>query len=168
MIVSSLQPPTCHGRRFLFPRIKKCRDIQKQWKVKQMKKVLISLIIGAAGGVNAWADASLCVRNTQGSCVVPSVVFNISWDINCGVDVTGIGVCSNQRGSVGNVSLSVTGTTTQNSNYYCWCRMLTPAVSQWIMASNMGTVAACLTNCASICASYAGSNSQKFFANILY
>ena len=73
--------------------------------------------------------------------------------------VKGIGVCSNKTGSYGDVAenISTNFLHWQNADNYeatnsnCWCRIISPGVSQWVMYEDYGDVEECLEACNQDC-----------------
>ncbi len=80
-----------------------------------------------------------------------------NWSATCdGVPVEGVAFCGSQNGgSQGATSTAVTISTTSDDNKYCWCKMVSPAVSRWVF-NNAGLSAyTCADACAYNCAYYA-------------
>lgn len=100
---------------------------------------------------------------------------NYEWSLSCTTDrtsvtVSGIGICSSVSGTAGEVrsTLKSTGiSTATNPNtcvmgdaVHCWCRMVSPAVSQWVYSGLEDlTESNCIYNCASNCAYYIANES---------
>lgn len=81
--------------------------------------------------------------------------YNSDWSTTCtlsgypSVTVSGIGICSDNNGEVGEVydgQLKIGGAT-------CWCRMLLPVVSKWVSNGTHETESDCYRICAYRCAS---------------
>ena len=62
-----------------------------------------------------------------------------NWSVTCGgVSVQGVAFCGSQSGgSQGATSTTVTISSTVDNNKYCWCKMVSPAVSSWVFASDL-------------------------------
>ena len=86
--------------------------------------------------------------------------YHTDWAATCttnGVStpISGIGICSSTSDS----STSQTATeldisSTSDDNKYCWCRMISPAVSRWVYANKIPSANYCPQNCAYFCADY--------------
>ncbi len=79
-----------------------------------------------------------------------------NWSVTCGgVSVQGVAFCGSQSGgSQGATSTTVTISSTVDNNKYCWCRMISPAVSQWVFYSEYESHRVCASDCAQYCAYY--------------
>ena len=68
------------------------------------------------------------------------------------VDVKGVIGCSEDEGSIGATQSGLT-VSSGNLNYQCWCRMISPAVSSWVLAGKQGdNTGQCVSRCAAACA----------------
>ena len=103
-----------------------------------------------------------CVKlssSTTCSYVNPGT-YVVDWTSNCtssgtSVAISGISQCSSTSGSsVGQkaTALKISGGT---DDKYCWCKMVSPAVSSWVFARDAGSASDCAYNCAIACARYA-------------
>ena len=82
----------------------------------------------------------------------------IDWypTVSCaGYTVKGIGIVSPTTGSVGAVSDEIEYNV--NGTGYCWCKMLSPAVSKWVSIAALGT----LSTCAGFCSTYFVNNTYN-------
>ena len=77
-----------------------------------------------------------------------------NWSATCGgISIQGIGFCGSQYGgSVGATTDAVTTSSSNDANKYCWCRMISPAVSQWVFLIEYSSAGNCANRCASVCA----------------
>lgn len=83
--------------------------------------------------------------------------YVVDWTSNCtssgtSVAISGISQCSSTRGSlVGQkaTGLKISGGT---GDKYCWCKMVSPAVSSWVFSFDYGSASSCADNCAFSCA----------------
>lgn len=125
-------------------------------------------VIGSAGA------AVKCVALATGmTCeAYPSGFTGKSdWSANCTMNVTGgvvkttiqgIAMCSDQVGGrVGATSDTLTTNTDVERNAWCWCKMVSPAVSKWVAYSASNGLANCDSQCAYNCANAIRSN-QNF------
>ena len=119
-----------------------------------MKKHLIIAGIICAVTIPPAAAVTKCVKLTSSAtCINPSAELRQSnWSATCGgIEIQGIGLCGSKNGlGPGIPSGSVTTSSTPDDNIYCWCKMVSPAVSHWVFY-DADTPA---SNCASICARY--------------
>ena len=90
------------------------------------------------------------------------------------ITIRGIGVCAETVGEYGDVVVSIKYDDNfydgnQNSNTYCWCRMLSPAVSSWVAYGEVDDAEVCAEQCASLCADglVGGGGSYVFRSNML-
>lgn len=77
------------------------------------------------------------------------------------ITIRGIAVCAKNVGEMGDVVdaleyddifYSDSYMTDPNDNVYCWCRMLSPAVTPWVVHGYVGDAGTCLEFCAGYCA----------------
>ena len=87
------------------------------------------------------------------------------WELTCrtnstSVTVKGIGVCSATRGTTSSPVSSLTTSTCISAGscpasgdaVYCYCRMVSPALSQWVaLQMAFASESTCLQNCGSTC-----------------
>ena len=93
--------------------------------------------------------------------------YVVDWTSNCtssgtSVAISGISQCSSTSGSsVGQkaTALKISGGT---DDKYCWCKMVSPAVSSWVFSTEggLGLASTCAFNCAGHCASGAARNAS--------
>ncbi len=126
-----------------------------------MKKVLITtgLCVGLTCLAGIAAAATKCVAlNSSTTCTSGPSTGSLDWAATCTTDgnsvaISGIAGCSSQNGSAtGTKSDTISTSSTTEDNMYCWCKMTSPAVSSWVLASDGGSVADCAYNCANYCA----------------
>ena len=94
-----------------------------------------------------------------------------NWSATCdGVPIQGVTFCGSQDGgSIGATTDAVTTSSTSTDNKYCWCKMVSPAVSRWILSSAGMSVGYCANACANLCASLAANNTSfrsALFSNL--
>ena len=108
-----------------------------------------------------------CVKlssSTTCSYVNPGT-YVVDWTSNCtssgtSVAISGISQCSSTSGSsVGQkaTALKISGGT---DDKYCWCKMVSPAVSTWVFNYGYGSASYCAHDCAKLCASSAANNAS--------
>ena len=91
--------------------------------------------------------------------------YVVDWTSNCtssgtSVAISGISQCSSTSGSlVGQkaTALKISGGT---GDKYCWCKMVSPAVSSWVFISANGSAIDCAYYCAITCASSAAASAS--------
>lgn len=112
-----------------------------------------------------------CVKlssSTTCSYVNPGT-YVVDWTSNCtssgtSVAISGISQCSSTSGSsVGQkaTALKISGGT---DDKYCWCKMVSPAVSSWVFHYGYGAASNCSHDCARSCASRAASYASFRYA----
>ena len=118
------------------------------------KHLIIAGIICAASIPPAYA-VTKCVKLTSSTtCNSSSGADGQSnWSATCGgIAIQGVAFCGSQSGgSDGKTSETVTTSLTSDDNKYCWCKMVSPAVSSWVFVYIARPSAG---NCASRCAAY--------------
>ena len=84
--------------------------------------------------------------------------YAIDWTSTCTTNgastpISGIAVCSANDGSILYPETELNISSAFEENLYCWCRMVSPAVSLWVYAdASAATADYCLTYCADSCA----------------
>ena len=131
------------------------------------KHLIIAGIICAASIPPAYA-VTKCVKlssSTTCSYVDPGTSV-VDWTSNCtssgtSVAISGISQCSSTRGSSNGqkaTALEISGGT---DDKYCWCKMVSPAVSSWVFnADGYGSASYCAHYCAGDCATYAANDAS--------
>ena len=133
--------------------------------VKEMKGIkLIFMLFLFIWSVPSWA-VSMCLEMTSAtSCTSPSVATGQpDWTITCsGITIRGVGVCSSSSTRV------ASNPTVSSSSYYCWCKMIYPAISDFVRmtSTSWGQFDWCEAACAQRCAQLFYNNST-FKNNIL-
>lgn len=105
-----------------------------------------------------------CVKNS-GSAVCTSATASgrYDWSASCsGVAIKGVAACSSNSGSATNRDTR-TSLTISETNNWCWCRVVSPGVTPWILGSEYVSESDCLTNCAGLCSFMAGSTSNSSY-----
>lgn len=121
-------------------------------------KILIAGVAVFCVIVAPAAAVVKCVKLTQSSTCTSTTANNSSpeWTATCGgTPIKGIGICSDKKGSsVGSKSSSLTIDYYTDENKYCWCKIISPAVSsQWTYDDyNYTSGADCARDCAYGCA----------------
>ena len=128
-----------------------------------MKKHLIIAGIICAASIPPAAAVTKCVAlNSSTTCTSSSgVVGQSNWSATCGgIAIQGVAFCGSQDGgSAGTKSKNVTTSSASDNNKYCWCKMVSPAVSSWVFSYSPKSAGICADNCAYSCASNARGNS---------
>ncbi len=74
------------------------------------------------------------------------------WDASCEEGktiISGVGLCSNTTAA----AMAVRNPINSNTNkMFCYCKVIKPAVSQWIMVKKFSSASTCNRDCASQCA----------------
>lgn len=150
-----------------------------------MKKILLLSMIGAVLGVGADA-AQKCVALDAGATGGATTYNGSYWKIvdPNGAVLRGTAVCSSNYGNMYSEGTqrtrsSVTISTTSSSNKYCWCKIISPAVSAWV---NLGDcqdesdcdnycsagVESCANYCATALVTYSYDVREFVFDSIIY
>lgn len=77
-----------------------------------------------------------------------------NWYATCGgIEIQGVAFCgSHNGGSTGATSTTVTTSSTSDNNKYCWCKMVSPAVSHWVYSISYASTDDCVNDCVASCA----------------
>lgn len=106
--------------------------------------MLLSCVISVPG-----MAASLCADFSAVTCPDPGIEAGMDAERHMGGDwmctqnnknlpVELIGMCSSTNGSTqGAESSRLSFSSSGNDNTHCWCKMITPAVSQWVYHSDL-------------------------------
>ena len=105
----------------------------------------------------AMAVTKCVALNSSTTCTIDDYERHTDWASTCttnGVStpVSGIGICSSTDGGSGYQTATELDTSaTPDDNKYCWCRMISPAVSRWVYSAAPATIY-CERYCANNCA----------------
>ena len=135
-----------------------------------MKNIVMLSAILAVVSVPAAAVQKCVALGSSTTCTAPGGLSRpptgkADWSLTCttsgkSVAVSGIGVCSATRGTTSSPVSSLTTSTCISSSscpasgdaVYCYCRMVSPALSQWVaLQMAFASESTCLQNCASTC-----------------
>ena len=138
----------------------------------KLKIILAGAIFCAMVAAPAHAVTKCVALNSSTTCTLsdPSVFQNKSnWELNCTtngktVSVKGVWICGANRGDSHIAQAEITTSATDNK--YCWCKMTSPAVSQWIYVDAKPSLDSCLSSCPISCASYTAWTPE--FRNLLF
>ena len=127
------------------------------------KHLLIAGLICMATIPPAMA-VTKCVKLESNMTCTPNYdsFSKLDWSLTCTtsngkrISISGIAGCSNQRSNRGATSDIITTDNTSYDDYSadnnCWCKMTSPAVSQWVFHSWNTSTNDCLYMCAYSCA----------------
>ena len=123
-------------------------------------KILIAgAILCAITTTGAHAVTKCVALNSSTTCATDYTQYQkrTDWAATCttnGVStpISGIGICSTTRGSDYQTATLLYTSSTSDANNYCWCRMISPAVSRWVFNSLHSTAGDCAHACALLCA----------------
>ena len=129
------------------------------------KHLIIAGIICVASIPPAYA-VTKCVRlSSSTTCVRPyGSTGQSNWSATCGgIEIQGVAFCGSQDGgSMGTTSETVTTSPASADNKNCWCKMVSPAVSSWVFSYSGSYAGSCATTCAYSCATGAGQTNSAF------
>ncbi len=119
--------------------------------------VIISTAIISAMATTAHTATRCVALNENTTCSNGTYSYDrADWSTTCttnGTDFTihGLGICTNhnpeQYTTANNLSIH------EGSNYiHCWCRIISPAISDWIYLNNKSDEELCSEECARDCA----------------
>ena len=135
------------------------------------KHLIIAGIICSATIPPAYA-VTKCVKLTSSTtCTSYSGATGQSnWSATCGgIEIQGVAFCGSQNGgSFAATSETVTTSSTSDDNKYCWCKMVSPAVSSWVFHDSYTSAGRCANLCAYDCAFYAQFNGASAFRSALF
>ena len=121
-----------------------------------MKKHLIIAGIICAASIPPAAAVTKCVAlNSSTTCTSSSGAPGQSnWSATCGgIEIQGVAFCGSRNGVfAGTKSENVTTGSTSDDNKYCWCKMVSPAVSRWVFHPADTLAGSCAYSCAYLCA----------------
>lgn len=127
-----------------------------------MKRVMIflflSLLVLPVFAVQKCVDFSGVESGAQIEYIVDMDSLDWKW-VFPNLTIRGIGVCAATVGELGDVSDSLTMSLSgllsgdyKTNNFYCWCRMLSPALSDWVAyGSESDDPEECVMRCADDC-----------------
>ncbi len=137
-----------------------------------MKKYLIIAGIICAASIPPAAAVTKCVAlNSSTTCTSSYGARGQSnWSATCGgIEIQGVAFCGSQNGgSEGVTTETVTTSSTSDNNKYCWCKMVSPAVSSWVFLYTRTSAGDCANGCAYNCAYYARSISGSAIRSALF
>ena len=129
-------------------------------------KILIAGLICLAT-IPPVSAVTKCVKlssSTTCSYVNPGTSV-VDWTSNCtssgtSVAISGISQCSSTSGSSNGQKATVLEISGGTDDKYCWCKMVSPAVSSWVFTTPTDSAFPCVHNCASSCAYRAALNAS--------
>ena len=92
--------------------------------------------------------------------------YVVDWTSTCTTNgastpISGIAVCSENDGSAGYTETRLNISGLLDNNLYCWCRMISPAVSLWVYTDTPAVTSDyCVSYCAYICADSMKNNAS--------
>lgn len=158
----NLQPPKLLWWFFRFKKMKK-------GELRMKNKLLLTTILATVLSL-LYSDTTLaavkCVNLNSHTQCQSAALGKAGWEANCGVSVEGVAICASISGTTAS-SLSVSPDPTKNG--FCWCRLISPAVSQWVYTGIAAYHEDCLGDCATQCAEALASDSTfrtRIFSNL--
>ena len=124
-------------------------------------KILIAgAILCAISAAPAHAVTKCVALNSNTTCTSDYSQYqnHTDWAATCttnGVStpISGIGICSSTSdSSTSQTATELDTSSTSDDNKYCWCRMISPAVSRWVFSNALSSGSYCAMNCANVCA----------------
>ena len=145
-----------------------------------MKKLLFLTAVGALLTAPAIAAQKCVVLDSNAEAIsVDYKLRGTDWSVSFeNVTVKGVAFCSSKACTADSISQKVSfGYSDFSNRCNCWCRMTSPAVSQWVWsgeqcpASGVGGGVNCMASCAAMCASsfqYPGDFRNKMLSTLFY
>ncbi len=131
-----------------------------------MKKHLIIAGIICAASIPPVYAVTKCVKLTSSTTCkrYSGATGQSNWSATCGgIEIQGVAFCGSQDGgSEGKTSETVTTSPASEDNKNCWCKMVSPAVSSWVFSYSGSYAGSCATTCAYSCATGAGQTNSAF------
>ena len=158
----NLQPPKLL---WWFFRFKKMKKGELRMKNKLLPTTILTTALSFLSS-NTTLAAVKCVRLSTNSQCQAVALGKAGWEANCGASVEGVAICASSGGTTAS-SLTVSPDPTKNE--YCWCRLISPAVSQWVYTGIASYHEDCLGDCATQCADSLVSDSTfrtQIFSNL--
>lgn len=129
-------------------------------------KLIIAGLVCIITAPPAHAVTKCVALNSNTTCTSSSTqcLNHTDWAATCttnGVStpISGIGICSSTEGASQYATATELDTSyTDDDNKYCWCRMISPAVSRWVFNSSNTSAGSCAQMCAYRCAYHVHSN----------
>ncbi|MBE6460223.1 MAG: hypothetical protein E7009_04575 [Alphaproteobacteria bacterium] len=138
-----------------------------------MKKLLTLTAVGAILTAPAFAvQKCVALDASTTTCTSTQAYGNADWSTTCttngtSVPIKGIAMCSNQAADAqygtSDAIKTVSGTT-DTTNVNCWCKMVEPAVSSWVLIYTYTSAGYCAFNCSYNCAWYAQRANAYLYA----
>ena len=104
-----------------------------------------------------------------------SYSYSTDWANTCtsnGIttSIKGVAACSSDISGVGGTSSTLSISSNQDENVYCWCKMTSPAVSKWAFRDSYTHGVPCPEGCATSCATglREGSSTVTNFRRALF
>ncbi|MDE6570938.1 MAG: hypothetical protein K2L95_01830 [Alphaproteobacteria bacterium] len=126
-----------------------------------MKLIWLGVAAGAVMVTSSVFAMTKCVKLTSSmTCSqVDTPTYQSNWMSDCaGTRIHGVAFCGNQNSNLGDKTDAVGTGLTSDDNRYCWCKMVSPAVSSWVFAFIFGSAGDCSVKCAYYCAHNAATH----------
>lgn len=141
-----------------------------------MRKYLIVAGIICAASIPPATAVTKCVALNRSNtrCGQQTPPYNVAdWTTTCTtneteIQISGIGICSATTGTtsqMGKTATSLNMSSTAADNKYCWCRMISPAVSRWVFRWPMQSADDCSKECAKLCV-WNGMQSSSYLSGM--
>jgi len=137
----------------------------------KMKIYLLCFTAGLMAATSSVHAATKCVKLTpSANCSYNQAVAlgQSNWTFSCNkIQINGVMFCGSQKSNrIGSISDTVQISTTSENNRYCWCKIVTPAVSPWVFVQDRESAYNCAQSCARSCATFAAASTD--FQSILF
>ncbi len=120
-----------------------------------MKKKLVVGVVMTIGVCASAVAATKCIKlNENVTCLGSSNGYRMGWDATCaGIKVEGIAVCTPESATeqFATEAYSFGMGTDASKLVNCWCRVVRPAVSDYVFLQTFGSAYECLWKCSRDC-----------------
>ena len=136
------------------------------------RSIFILLGMGILTGGAHAVQKCVALDASTTTCTSTPANGNADWSATCttngtSVPIKGIAMCSNQAADAqygtSDAIKTVSGTT-DTTNVNCWCKMVEPAVSSWVLIYTYTSAGYCAFNCSYNCAWYAQRANAYLYA----
>ena len=146
----------------------------------KLKIILAGAVLCAITATSAQAVTKCVALNTLNTTCTStesasSYSYSTDWANTCtsnGIttSIKGVAACSSDISGVGGTSSTLSISSNQDENVYCWCKMTSPAVSKWAFRASYTHGVSCPDGCATSCATglLEGSSTVTNFRRALF
>ena len=134
-------------------------------------KIILAGLLCTIIAPPALAVTKCVALNSNTTCASSSSLYqyHIDWAATCktnGVStpISSIGICSSKKGTSKYATAITLDTSSVDKHLNCWCRMISPAVSEWVFYASYESADSCARLCARHCAYDANQDTAAFLS----